>query len=49
MGGGTHYDLCRCARASGTPGMGYLISQKMGETEFAPCGKHSYSWVSMMA
>jgi len=44
---GAHHGPWKNPGTTGTPGMGYLISQKMGETEFAPCGKHS--WVSMMA
>ncbi len=32
MGGGTHYDVCRYARASGTPAISYLTSLEVGET-----------------
>jgi hypothetical protein len=38
MKGGTHYDHCRHARASGTPGMYYWTSMEVGETLNAPEG-----------
>jgi hypothetical protein len=38
MGGGTHYDLCRCTRASGTPGMDYWTALEVRETLNAPEG-----------
>ncbi len=30
--GGTHYDVCRYSRASGTPVIGYLTSLEVVET-----------------